>query len=30
MIAATAIENGWTLVTKDERLRACGFVKTVW
>ncbi len=30
IIAATAVEYGWTLVTKDERLRACEFLKTVW
>lgn len=30
IIAATAVEKGWTLVTKDERLLACSFLKTVW
>jgi PIN domain nuclease of toxin-antitoxin system len=30
MIAATALERGWTLVTKDERLQSCRFLRTVW
>lgn len=30
LIAATALERGWRLVTKDERLRACPFLTTVW
>lgn len=30
IIAATALEHGWTLVTKDERLLSCSFLRTVW
>ena len=30
IIAATALEHGATLVTRDEALRACKSLKTVW
>ena len=30
LIAATARDGGLPLVTADERIRACGLVKTVW
>jgi PIN domain nuclease of toxin-antitoxin system len=30
IIAATALEHGAALVTRDEALRACGNLKTVW
>lgn len=30
LIVATARREGRTLITKDERLRACGVVTTVW
>lgn len=30
LIVATALTHGATLVTRDERLRASGLVKTLW
>lgn len=30
LIVATALARGALLVTRDEKVRACGIVKTVW
>jgi len=30
LIAATAIHEGLSLVTRDERIRRTGLVKTIW
>jgi PIN domain nuclease of toxin-antitoxin system len=30
IIVATALSLGATLVTKDDRIRSCGVVKTIW
>ena len=30
IIVATALSTGMPLVTKDEKIRACSFVQTIW